>query len=189
MIKLEKEDFITKKDAFEGFTKLREVLNDCLQNPRQYSKSFMDMFTDVGTLAMDGNAIAQDVMSYYYKDGVKKYIPENYDLYMQWEILAAANGNEYAIQKLQFFLNYAFSEIVNSDKLSLILAKNGIDETNYINVLGNLLCEGIVDEMQITAKKLVEMQGQTSKYTPEKLREYKRALEKALPKVLNFLLS
>ena len=134
------------------------------------------------TLAMDGNAIAQDVMSYYYKDGVKKYIPENYDLYMQWAILAAANGNEFTIEKLQFFLNYAFDEIVNSAKLPQILAKNGIDETNYIYVLGNLLCEGIVDEMQITAKKLVEMQGQTSKYSPEKLREYKRALDKAFQK-------
>ena len=111
---MEKEDFITKKDAFEGFTNLREVLNDCLENPRKYSKSFLDMFTDVGTLAMDGNAIAQDLMGYYYKEGVKNYIPENYDLYMQWEILSAANGNEYAIQKLQFFLNYAFSEIINS---------------------------------------------------------------------------
>ncbi len=186
---MEKEDFITKKDAFEGFTRLRRVLNDCLENPRQYAKSFMDMITDVGTLAMDGNAIAQDVMSYYYKDGVKKYIPENYDLYMQWAILAAANGNEFTIEKLQFFLNYAFDEIVNSAKLPQILAKNGIDETNYIYVLGNLLCEGIVDEMQITAKKLVEMQGQTSKYSPEKLREYKRALDKALPKVLDFLLA
>ena len=186
---MEKEDFITKKDAFEGFTRLRRVLNDCLENPRQYAKSFMDMITDVGTLAMDGNAIAQDVMSYYYKDGVKKYIPENYDLYMQWAILAAANGNEFTIEKLQFFLNYAFDEIVNSAKLPQILAKNGIDETNYIYVLRNLLCEGIVDEMQITAKKLVEMQGQTSKYSPEKLREYKRALDKALPKVLDFLLA
>ncbi len=186
---MEKEDFITKKDAFEGFTRLRRVLNDCLENPRQYAKSFMDMITDVGTLAMDGNAIAQDVMSYYYKDGVKKYIPENYDLYMQWAILAAANGNEFTIEKLQFFLNYAFDEIVNSAKLPQILAKNGIDETNYIYVLGNLLCEGIVDEMQITAKKLVEMQGQASKYSPEKLREYKRALDKALPKVLDFLLA
>ena len=186
---MEKEDFITKKDAFEGFTRLRRVLNDCLENPRQYAKSFMDMITDVGTLAMDGNAIAQDVMSYYYKDGVKKYIPQNYDLYLQWAILAAANGNEFTIEKLQFFLNYAFDEIVNSAKLPQILAKNGIDETNYIYVLGNLLCEGIVDEMQITAKKLVEMQGQTSKYSPEKLREYKRALDKALPKVLDFLLA
>ncbi len=186
---MDKKDFITKKDGFEGFTRLRRVLNDCLQNPKDYRKSFMDMFTDVGTLAMDGNCIAQDVMSYYYKDGVKKFIPENYDLYMQWAILAAANGNEFTIEKLQFFLNYAFEEIVSSDKLPQILSKNGIDETNYMYILGNLLCEGVVDELQITPKKLVEMQGQTSKYSPEKLRDYKRALDRALPKVLEYLLA
>ena len=186
---MDKNDFITKKDAFEGFTKLRQILNDCLQNPKSYKKSFLDMITDVGTLAMDGNAIAQDVKSYYYKDGVKGFIPENYDLYMQWAILAAANGNEFAIEKLQFFLNYAFEEIVSSDKLPQIIGANDIDETNYVYILGNLLCEGIVDEMGITAKKLVEAQSKTSKYTPEKLREYTRALDKALPKVLNYLLS
>ena len=186
---MDKKDFITKKDGFEGFTRLRRVLNDCLQNPKDYRKSFMDMFTDVGTLAMDGNCIAQDVMSYYYKDGVKKFIPENYDLYMQWAILAAANGNEFTIEKLQFFLNYAFEEISDSDKLQQIIQKNDIDEKNYMAVLGNLLCEGIVDEMQITAKKLVGAPNREVKYSPEKLRSYQRALDKALPKVLDFLLA
>ena len=186
---MEKENFITKKDAFAGFTKLRTVLNDCIEHPREYRKTFLDMLTEVGTLAMDGNAIAQDVMSYYYKDGVKDFVPENYDLYMQWAILAAANGNEFSIEKLQFFLNYAFEEIVASDKLPLILDRNGITEKNYVYILGNLLCEGIVDELEITAKKLVEAQNKTSKFTPEKLRGYRRALDKALPKVLDFLLA
>ncbi len=186
---MEKENFITKQDAFAGFKKLRTVLNDCIEHPQEYRKSFIDMLTEVGTLAMDGNAIAQDVMSYYYKDGVDGAVPENYDLYMQWAILAAANGNEFTIEKLQFFLGYAFEEIVASEKLPLILSRNGITEKNYVYVLGNLLCEGIVDELEITAKKLVEAGNTTSKFTPEKLRSYRRALDNALPKVLNFLLA
>ncbi len=186
---MEKERFVTKKDAFEGFTKLRTLLNDVIENPNDYKKSFSDMIAEVGTLAMEGNPIAQDVMSYYYKNGASDAIPENYDLYMQWAILAAANGNEFTIEKLQFFLNYAFEEIVSSEKLPQILDKNGIDEKNYLYVLGNLLCEGIVDELQITAKKLVDAQNRTSKYTAEKLRGYRRALDKSLPKVLDYLLS
>ena len=186
---MEKERFIKKSDAFEGFTKLRTLLNDVIENPEDYKKSFSDMIAEVGALAMEGNPIAQDVMSYYHKDGVKNLIPENYDLYMQWAILAAANGNEFTIEKLQFFLNYAFEEIVASEKLPQILAKNGITETNYLYVLGNLLCEGIVDEMQITAEKLVKAQNKASAFTAEKLREYRRALDKSLPKVLDYLLS
>ena len=85
---MERERFISKKDAFEGFTELRSVMNDCKDNPKQYRKSFMDMFAEVGAIAMEGNCIAQDVMSYYYKDGVDGLIPQNYDLYMQWAILA-----------------------------------------------------------------------------------------------------
>lgn len=185
---MDKEDFVTKADAFQGFTQLRSIMNDCIENPENYAKSFLDMFAEVGSLAMEGNAIAQDVMSYYYKDGVKGFVPQNYDLYMQWAILAAANGNEFTIEKLQFFLNYAFEEIADNDKLQQILDKNDIDEKNYVFVLGNLLCEGIVDELEITAKKLVETQNKESLYTPEKLRSYRRALDKALPKVLDYLL-
>ena len=98
---MDKEDFVTKADAFQGFTQLRSIMNDCIENPENYAKSFLDMFAEVGSLAMEGNAIAQDVMSYYYKDGVKGFVPQNYDLYMKWAILAAANGNEFTIEKLQ----------------------------------------------------------------------------------------
>lgn len=163
-------------------------MNDCIENPHLYKKSFLDMFAEVGSLAMEGNAIAQDVMSYYYKNGVKDLLPENYDLYMQWAILAAANGNEFTIEKLQFFLNYAFQEIVDNNKLQQIIDKNEIDQQNYVFVLGNLLCEGIVDELEITAKKLVDTPNKEVKYTPEKLRSYKRALDRAMPKILDYLL-
>ena len=152
---MEQENFIKKNDAFKGFTELRKIMNDCIENPHLYKKSFLDMFAEVGSLAMEGNAIAQDVMSYYYKNGVKDLLPENYDLYMQWAILAAANGNEFTIEKLQFFLNYAFQEIVDDEKLQMIIDKNDIDQQNYVFVLGNLLCEGIVDELQIISTCLI----------------------------------
>ncbi len=186
---MERENFVTKSDAFKGFTELRTVINDCINNPEQYTKSFLDMFTEVGTLAMSGNCIAQDVMSYYYKNGVEGQLPENYDHYMCWAILAGANGNEFAIEKLQFFLNFAFEEIVENEQLPDILDRNDIDEENYVFILGNLLCEGIVDELGINAKDLVEAQFKESKYTPEKLRKYRKALDTALPKVVNYLLA
>ena len=187
---MNQEEFVRRNDGYTGFIELRNVLNDCINNPRDYRKSFVDMFADVGALAMAGNSIAQDVMSYYYKTGVRNTFPENYDLYMQWEILAGANGNEFAIEKLQFFLSYAFEQIVDNEQLPKILTVNNINENNYIYVLGNLLCEGIVDELQITAKKLVENQSkQPVKYSPDKLRVYRKALNNALPKVLDYLLS
>lgn len=184
---MEQQFFIKKNDAYGGFTQLRSVLNDCYNNPEKYSKTFMDMFVEVGTLAMEGNCIAQDLMAYYYKNGIQGQIPENYDLYMSWEILAGANGNEFAIEKLQFFLNYAFDIISDDPRLPQILAQNDIDEDNYLFVLGNLLCEGIVDDMQITTKKLIDDQNKESKYTAEKMRVFNRALDRALPKVLDFL--
>lgn len=184
---MEQQYFVKKNDAYKGFTDLREVLNDCLENPEKYVKSFMDMFVEVGTLAMEGNCIAQDLMSYYYKNGVKGYIPENFEHYMHWEILAGANGNEFAIEKLQFFLNHALDTIADDPRLSDILSQNDIDEKNYVYVLGNLLCEGIVDDLQITTKKLIDDQNKESVYSPEKQRELNRSLDRALPKVLDFL--
>ena len=69
------------------------------------------------------------------------------------------------------------------------MSKNGITEENYLYVIGNLLCEGLVDQMQITAKGLVEAKNEIIVYTPERLRTYKRELEKALPRILEYLLA
>lgn len=187
---MEYKDFVYKEDAYAGFTQMRKLLNDILADPGSYDKSFEDVFDEVGALALEGNPIAQDIMSYYYKNGVKGYLPENYDQYMKWAILAGANGNEFALEKLQFFLNYGLTELLSDEtKLQTILSRNGINEKNYIYILGNLLCEGLVDSMQISAKKLVDEKPLTVKYSPEKLRVYKREIDKVVPKVLEYLLA
>ena len=186
---MEYKDFVYKEDAYTGFVELRKILNQIIEDPNAYDKSFEDVFAEVGALAMSGNPIAQDIMSYYYKKGVKNFIPENYDQYMKWSILAGANGNEFAIEKLQFFLTYAFTELISTENLQRILTRNGINERNYIYILGNLLCEGLVDQMGITAKKLVDEKPITVKYSPEKLRVYKNELEKVIPRIMDFLLA
>lgn len=186
---MEYNDFIRRKDAYNSFKELRKILNESIANPKEWKKSFKDMFDEVGGLAMENNCVAQDVMSYYYKDGVEGVIEENYDQYMQWEILAGANGNEFAIEKLQFFLNYAMQEIVDNEKLPQIMAINGIDEGNYIYILGNLLCEGVVDELGLSPKKLIDAPAKKQEYSLERMRVYRSALDKALPRVLEYLIS
>lgn len=185
---MEYNDFIRRKDAYNSFRELRKILNGSIASPQDWKKSFSEMFAEVGALAMENNCIAQDVLSYYYKDGVEGALEENYDQYMQWEILSAANGNEFAIEKLQFFLNYAMQEIVDNEKLDKILALNGIDENNYMYILGNLLCEGVVDELGLSPKKLVDAPAKKQEYSLERMRVYRTALDKALPKVLKYLL-
>ena len=181
-------NFVYKNDAFRGFTELRRVVNEIVEQEKS-KKRFDHAFEEIGSLAMEGNPIAQDVLSYYYKTGVKGFLKPNYDLYMKWSILAAANGNEFAIEKLQFFLNYAFTEIAETEDLEKIIENNDVDEKNYIYIFGNVICEGLVDELGITAKKLVEEDDDNEVlYTPEKLRVYRKAMEKVLPKVLEFLL-
>ena len=186
---MEYNDFIRRKDAYASFKELRKILNGSIANPKDWKKSFKEMFAEVGVLAMENNSVAQDVMSYYYKDGVEGSLEENYDQYMQWEILAGANGNEFALEKLQFFLNYAMQEITDNDQLAKIMALNGIDENNYLYILGNLLCEGVVDELGISPSKLVSEAPKRVEYSLERLRVYRSALDKALPRVLDYLLS
>ena len=186
---MEYNDFIRRKDAYNSFKELRKILNGSISNPKEWKKTFKEMFDEVGGLAMENNCIAQDVLSYYYKDGVEGELEENYDQYMQWEILAAANGNEFAIEKLQFFLNSAMQDIIDSDQLAKILMLNGITEENYIYILGNLLCEGIVDELKIEPKKLVDAPQIKVEYSAERQRVYRRALDTCLPKVMEYLLS
>ena len=69
----------------------------------------IDMFNDVCLRASKNDCIAQDYLAYVFKKGLINVVPVNYTKYMQWEILAAANGNQFAIDKLSLFLNYALS--------------------------------------------------------------------------------
>ena len=76
-------NFIDRDKAYQGFVKYRRQIMDASEKGK-----FDEAFTDIGTRALEGDAIAQDVMAYFYNKGLPKYLKPHYSLYLSWQILS-----------------------------------------------------------------------------------------------------
>ena len=150
---------------------------------------FDEVFTDIGTKALEGDAIAQDVMAYFYNKGLPGFLKPNYELYLSWQILSSANGNCFAMEKTEFIIKFALDSIFDSDAvLKQAILRGNIDKDNALYVVTNLICESMVDILKINAKDLVLQQGEM-KFSQEVNRRFVLAMERSVPVVVNFLVS
>lgn len=178
-------DFTKRNKAFEGFVKMRKEILDSANND-----TFGEVFTEACTKAFSGDCIAQDCVAYFFNKGVPDFLVPNYEFYMSWQILAGANGNEFALEKMEFFLQSALNKIVyDTNLLQIAMRRKNITKDNALMVISNLICEGVVDELRIDPKDLIQITNNPSPYTAEKNRVFINAIEKCLPRVVDYLVS
>lgn len=176
--------FINKDKGYDGFIKYRRMVIDASERGK-----FDEVFTDIGTKALEGDAIAQDVMAYFYNKGLPNFLKPNYELYLSWQILSSANGNCFAMEKTEFIIKFALDSIFDSDAvLKQAILRGNIDKDNALYVVTNLICESMVDILKINAKDLVLQQGEM-KFSQEVNRRFVLAMERSVPVVVNFLVS
>lgn len=169
---------IANKRFREWRTRLRAIE---LGNSKE---NFAEVFAEIKEKAGEGDAVMQDVLAYYYKDGFPGWLYENYKNYMNWEILAGANGNKFAIEKLQFFMGYAYDVIVANEFFPQIKYYNDIDEYNYIAIIGQRICEELVTKLNLDAQTLAAEKDTYLPYAPEYFRDYRRAVDEVVPIVI-----
>lgn len=176
--------FINKDKGYDGFIKYRRMVIDASEKGK-----FDEVFTDIGTKALEGDAIAQDVMAYFYNKGLPNFLKPNFELYLSWQILSSANGNCFAMEKTEFIIKFALDSIFDSDAvLKQAILRGNIDKDNALYVVTNLICESMVDILKINAKGLVLQQGEM-KFSQEVNRRFVLAMERSVPVVVNFLVS
>ena len=156
-------------------------------DPAQREEAAIDAFNDICLDASKNDPIAQDYLAYIFKKGLRGIIAPNHEKYMQWQILAAANGNQYSIDKLSLFLNFALTEVLSAEDVEYIIRRNNLTESNYQYVLGRLLCEGIADELRLDPESLVKEPLMHKEFDPAVMRAFDRARNFVIPKVLKFL--
>lgn len=166
---------INRKIAKAGINDRDDVIIDC--------------YNDVCLSAVKNDVIGQDYLAYIFKKGLGDVIPVNYEKSMQWQILAAANGNQFAIDKLSLFLNYALNEIMFAEDIGYILARNELSGNNFTYIVGKLICEAMVDELQIVPEKLVKDELRHMEFSAKAMRIFDNSRNFAIPKVLKFLRS
>lgn len=177
--------FIDKDIAREKFIKYRKSILDSAER-----ENFDETFADIGTKALEGDAVAQDCIAYFYSKGLPGHLKANYDLYMSWEVLACANGNCFAIEKLEFFLKYALDIIFSVDKVLYdALRKGNITKENGLYVISNLLCESIVDILKINPKELISRDNTSQPFSNDVNRKFVDALEISMPIVVQYIIT
>lgn len=181
----------TSENCRIEFMELRNKINKKVSKApiNEREDVIIDCYNDVCLNAVKNDVIAQDYLAYIFKRGFENVIPVNYEKSMQWQILAGANGNQFAIDKLSLFLNYALNEISMADDFGYILARNELNQNNFTYIVGKLICEAIVDELQISPEKLVKAELNHIEFNAKIMRTFDRSRNYAVPKVLKFLRS
>lgn len=182
--------FIPYKEAFEGFTELRREFNALSEKG---AKQFLDYFKQLKIYAAQENTVAMDTLAYYYKSGVENngeiIVPENYMRYMAWELIAAARGNELAIEKLQFLIGYACDEIIACEDYELIAYKNDITDDNLLYVLGKAICKILVKEKQFFPIDLYALEDEPAPFKQEYFINLRHSIDAIIPKTIAYLKS
>ncbi len=178
-------------EAKQKFMELRQKVDELVEKTslNVLDEVFAEEFSRIYTEATLGNIVCQDYLGYIFKRGKKGLVPENIDLSMQWQILAASNGNDFSIDRLAIFLNSAYDEIVDLPDFGDIKFYNDINENNYTYIIGRLICDAIVDILQINALNIIKEIPDTLLFNQKSMRVYENARQQAVPIVIKFLRS
>ena len=178
--------FLDYQEALDKFTALRAQLNKYIEEQPQ---KFLASFQEVKEQASKDDTVAMDILAYYYKSGVPGLLPENYEYYLQWEIVSAAKGNELAIEKLQFLLGFAISSITQSEQYQTIVYKNEIADYDTIYVLGKAICKMLAKEHSYFPIDMAKRPDVEKKFTQEAFIIFRKQVDEILPKTIDFLIS
>ncbi len=185
MERIRRRAFIPYKEALDSFMAYRKEFNEFSLKDKN---AFLKKFEELKQKAVNEDAVAMDVLAYYYKTGVPGVLPENYMRYITWEFVAGARGNELAIEKLQFLISIACDKIASCDDYKDIEYKNDIDEYNALYVVGKNLCKILVkDFLKAFPVSLVELDDDYEPYEQKYFVTLKRYIDEAVPKTIEFM--
>lgn len=173
---------ISRDSAYKKFIELREKVLNSIE--KRGEDSFAKVFLSLKQSAKNNDAIAQDVLAYFYKNGIDYALREDYKKYLFWEFLAGANGNEFAIEKLQFIFSYAYDTIVDNESFGYIKYLHDIDEYNYLGKIGQYICDELVMAFDIDEKKLAESMDSGSSFSLALQNEVRKTIDYVTPRVI-----
>ena len=175
--------------AKQQFKQINDKFEKIIQttSPRKidivYGKEFGNLYMN----ALEGDLSAQDYLGYIFKRGRKNLVPENIELSMSWQVLAAANGNQYTIERLAIFLNSAYDKIFALEDFEYISYAFRITNNNYQFVIGKLICQAICDELSIQEDNIITDIPDTLLYNATTMYKFNNAKEKAIDVVIDYM--
>ena len=161
----------------ELFMELRKQMDELSAKRNKSEKSYAEY--DDAVYNITSNAVsdpgAQDFLGFCYKKGFYDFCVMNYEKYMKWTILAAANGNAFSLSKLQVFLTISLDKIMEIDNQSLLVDFLDISGENYMLLLSKMICEAIVKILNISSEELIKLPEKYAEATEELQKEFDNA--------------
>ena len=157
------------------FMELRRQMDELSAKRGKSEKAYAEYDDAVYNITSNAitNCSAQDFLGYCYKKGFYDFCIMNYEKYMKWTILAASNGNAFSVSKLQVYLTTALDSLDSVDH-SVLIDFLDITDENYVLFLSKLLCDELVEILEISPEELVKM--------PEKFMEQTEEIQKVFDK-------
>lgn len=156
---------------------------DELYNQRYSSKKAHDdaweMFEMLFARVHD-DPVVQDFFSYCFKKGQYDFIHANYERQMKMSLLAASNGNAFAAQKLQLFMNVALEELVDFGGKEDIQMEVGLTDENYLLFLTKCLADIMVKDLKIDVSELMKEKNEPSEQSQKSLQLFRESMDHAV---------
>lgn len=167
------------------FMELRRQLDDLSARRGKSEKTYAEYDNAVYNITTSSatNPSAQDFLGYCYKKGFYDFCLMNYEKYMKWTILAAANGNAFSLSKLQIYLTTALDTLLSIPNISDIQDFMELKDDNFIIFLSKMICDEIVNIMEISAEKLIKMPEKYLEQTEQNQKDFNRAKGEATKNV------
>lgn len=143
-------------------------------------------YEDLCADAAGGDPIAEDILAEWFRNG-NNIVPENIESSMKWLFLAGANGNKYSLDRLKLHFAFAFDRIIALKDFGKIALKFDIDEYNYQYTLGKLICDGVVDELNIDPLELAKQKPIYIPFSGIIMRRFDRVINSAVDRVIEYL--
>lgn len=174
--------YIEYQEAFDHFVEERKEINKALENG-----TIGQAFQNLLSKAAKNDAVAMDVLAYYYKSGITNFLKEDYKKYLYWQLLACAKGNCFAIDKMQFLFNASYDAIVEDERFDEIAYKNDLTDENYMSVIGKAIAKVMVKKYQINAEDLANSQNESHPFQNEYLAEFRKDLDSSFEDIIEKL--
>lgn len=175
----------------KNFSVFRSELDKVLDG-RDWEDKFFLFLDKLIDKSSKGDVSAQDFIGYLYKRGISGCIKASTRTYMEWTLLAGANGNRLSVDRLKIFMIPAHNHIFIEPDFEQIAKQNDLFLENYEYVLGRLFCEAMVDNLKLDLLKMIKKLMQKEQAEADEITEmrvFEKVRDMVIPDILKFLRS
>ena len=160
------------------------VYNETIANEK-----FYQLLEECVLLAVDGDAIAQDFLTYIYKKGRNGLFEPNILRAYKWGIIASASGSKLSMNRLKFFFQPAFYKIAEYDEVDKIAEEYDLTPENIEYFFARALSDMIISASDVNMIALSKLDIIPDELSEEDLRELERVRDRVIGNMINLLVA